>query len=68
MFASIAGAIEIMKKFIKEYCVGCGLCTAVGKAKCYEDEQGFLHPESGDEEWLQVVCPSGGQAAGRHGF
>ena len=55
MFASIAGAIEIMKKHIKEYCVGCGLCTAVGKAKCYEDGQGFLHPESGDEEWLREV-------------
>lgn len=50
-----------MKKYIKDYCVGCGLCEALGKAKCCEDERGFLHPESGDEEWLSSVCPSGGR-------
>lgn len=50
-----------MKKYLEEYCVGCGLCSAVGKAKCYEDNQGFYHPQSGDEEWLRCVCPSGGK-------
>lgn len=50
-----------MKKYLEEYCVGCGLCNALGKASCYEDEKGFFHPQNGDEEWLKNVCPSGGR-------
>ena len=49
-----------MKKCIDEYCVGCGLCETYNKAKCKEDEKGFLHPYEGDEEWLEKVCPAGG--------
>jgi coenzyme F420 hydrogenase subunit beta len=59
-FISIASAIGIMKKYLEEYCVGCGLCTAFGKASCSEDEKGFFYPQNGDEEWLEKVCPSGG--------
>lgn len=50
-----------MKEYLKEYCVGCGLCEALDKAKCETDEKGFLHPISGDESWLERVCPSGGR-------
>ena len=49
-----------MKEYLKEYCVGCGLCEALAKAKCKVDDNGFLHPVSGDEKWLDQVCPSGG--------
>ena len=49
-----------MKEYLKEYCVGCGLCEALAKAKCEVDGNGFLHPVSGDEKWLAQVCPSGG--------
>lgn len=49
-----------MNEYLKEYCVGCGLCEALKKAVCETDENGFLHPVSGDEEWLKKVCPSGG--------
>lgn len=50
-----------MKKYLEEYCVGCGLCTALGKAECYYDEKGFMHPRNGDSAWLSQVCPSGGR-------
>lgn len=52
---------NIMKDYLKEYCVGCGLCEALNKAECKTDENGFLHPISGDESWLERVCPSGGK-------
>lgn len=51
-----------MKKYLYDYCVGCGLCHAMSKAELKPDEKGFLHPESGDEEWLTQICP----AAGKH--
>ena len=47
------------KKFI-DYCVGCGLCEAKGKADCAEDARGYLYPLFGDEAWMRRVCPSGG--------
>ena len=50
-----------MKKYLEEYCTGCGLCTAFGKAECYTDKNGFWHPKIGDETWLSIVCPSGGK-------
>lgn len=49
-----------MKKYLKDYCVGCGLCEYARKAQCKEDENGFFHPETGDETWLGRVCPAGG--------
>lgn len=49
-----------MNKCLKEYCVGCGLCVAIGKAKCEVDTKGYFYPVSGDEEWLKKVCPSYG--------
>lgn len=51
-----------MKKYLYDYCVGCGLCHAMSKAELESDEKGFLHPKSGDEEWLMQTCP----AAGKH--
>jgi len=50
-----------MKKYLHEYCVGCGLCEAVEKAEILEDENGYFHPETGDETWLENVCPAGGR-------
>lgn len=50
-----------MKKYLKEYCVGCGLCTAAKKAHVTEDKNGFYHPEHGDEKWLAKICPAGGK-------
>lgn len=50
-----------MKKYLYEYCVGCGLCQAMSKAKLETDELGFVHPNTGDEEWLDQVCPAGGR-------
>lgn len=50
-----------MKRYLEEYCTGCGLCAAFGQAECYSDEKGFTHPKTGDEIWLSKVCPSGGK-------
>ena len=49
-----------MRKYLNEYCVGCGLCEACGTATCETDEKGFMHPFKGDEDWLKKVCPSSG--------
>ena len=49
-----------MKKYLKEYCVGCGLCEAAKNAHITEDESGFYHPKDGDENWLAKVCPASG--------
>ena len=46
-----------MKKNIYNYCVGCGLCKSEGKASLKADSKGFLHPESGDSDWLKKICP-----------
>lgn len=68
--ASIIGTMDAMKKYLKEYCVGCGLCEALGKAKLYEDSKGFSHPEycECDEIWLDNVCPAGGKQQGKMDF
>ena len=50
-----------MKKYLQEYCVGCGLCESMQKAKLMTDAKGFKHPVSGDVKWLDKVCPAGGQ-------
>lgn len=50
-----------MQKYLEKYCTGCGLCIAFGKAECYSDFKGFIHPKTGDETWLSTVCPSGGK-------
>lgn len=50
-----------MKKYLSEYCVGCGLCESCAKASCNVDEKGFMHPQEGDENWLKAVCPSAGR-------
>lgn len=47
------------KKFLKEYCSGCGLCQSMAGMKLTK-ENGFLYPaEIPDEqvEWLSKVCP-----------
>lgn len=49
-----------MDKYIKEYCVGCGLCESLNKATLETDDKGFLHPVDGDADWLKKVCPAGG--------
>lgn len=51
---------ECMKKYLSEYCVGCGLCESLGKCKAKIDEKGYMHPEKGDSKWLKSVCPAGG--------
>ena len=50
-----------MKKYLKEYCVGCGLCVATKKAHIVEDKNGFYHPKAGDEKWMAEICPAGGK-------
>lgn len=42
-----------------KYCVGCGLCEALGKAKLKERDNGFYYPIDGDEKWLKEICPIG---------
>lgn len=61
-FTSVADAIEVMKKYIKEYCVGCGLCQAVEKATLKKDSKGFSYPQADncDDLWFDNVCPDGG--------
>ena len=49
-----------MKRSIQRYCTGCGLCAARGKALLETDNRGYLHPVTGDEGWLQEVCPVAG--------
>ena len=46
-----------MKSNISKFCVGCGLCQSVGKAKLETDSKGFSHPKSGDSDWLRNICP-----------
>ena len=57
-----------MDKKLESYCVGCGLCEAIGKAQCKEDKKGFRYPVSGDESWLNQVCPAGGSQQSRMDF
>lgn len=49
-----------MKKNLQEFCVGCGLCESLGKAKCSVNDKGYMTPISGDEKWLMKTCPAGG--------
>lgn len=62
--------MEEMKKYIKEYCVGCGLCESVGKARLYENAEGFSYPEKSDYDrvWFDQVCPAGGAQQKRMDF
>ena len=48
-----------MKQSTVKYCVGCGLCKACVKADTKINEKGFTYPVSGDQEWLDRVCPIG---------
>lgn len=49
-----------MDKKIQEYCIGCGLCQSLGKAKLNCNQKGYLYPVDGDVKWLRSVCPAGG--------
>ena len=50
-----------MKMYLRDYCVGCGLCVAKGKAEVQVDRKGYIYPALGDEAWLENVCPAGGK-------
>ena len=41
------------------FCVGCGLCQACSKAELQINDKGFSYPVSGEQEWLDKVCPIG---------
>lgn len=49
-----------MKKYLKDYCVGCGLCKAVDNTELAMDKKGYLHPVNGNDEFLEKVCPASG--------
>ncbi len=42
-----------------KYCVGCKLCQICSKAELAVDEKGFSYPVSGDQNWLESICPIG---------
>lgn len=48
-----------MKESTVQYCVGCGLCQACSKAELNINGRGFSYPVSGEQEWLDAVCPNG---------
>ena len=48
-----------MKSCFKRYCVGCGLCQACAKAELNIDNKGYYYPATGDEKWMEAVCPIG---------
>ena len=48
-----------MNECLKSYCVGCGLCQAYTKAELNIDKKGFSYPVTGDEKWMEAVCPIG---------
>lgn len=50
-----------MKKYLKEYCVGCGLCEVFNEAECIVNKKGYKTPMSGDESFLESVCPCAGK-------
>lgn len=50
-----------MKKYLQEYCTGCGLCESYGMARLEVDKKGFCHPVSGDDNFLKAVCPAAGK-------
>jgi coenzyme F420 hydrogenase subunit beta len=53
------------KKYLHEYCVGCGLCAAVSNTILEKDTKGFFHPSENMPDWLLDVCPAGGSQIDR---
>lgn len=49
-----------MKKYLEDYCVGCGLCKAVDNTELVIDKKGYLHPQNGNNDFLEKVCPASG--------
>lgn len=45
------------KKAIEKYCVGCGICKAMGKSDIFINDHGFVSPRDPDYSWLSRVCP-----------
>ena len=57
-----------MKKYLQEYCVGCGLCQSEGKAILETDKKGYYKPLSGDVKWMEKVCPAAGSQCSEMDF
>ncbi len=57
-----------MKKTTTDYCVGCKLCEVYKKAELITDEKGFSSPKSGDQEWLDHICPIGNIPSDNYDF
>ena len=45
---------------IKEYCVGCGLCSSIEGQQLKEDTRGFLYPENTRSSFFKKICPASG--------
>lgn len=45
---------------IKEYCVGCGLCSSVEGQLLKKDTRGFYYPEDTKSPLLKKICPASG--------
>ena len=48
-----------MKDSTVQYCVGCSICESCSKAELKTNSKGFAYPVSGDQQWLDMVCPIG---------
>lgn len=56
-----------MKKYdtYQEFCTGCGLCRSVKGIPLYEDDKGFVYPDSKiseEKEFCSKVCLAGGNS------
>lgn len=49
-----------MKAYIKNYCVGCGVCKSLNQAELKKDKKGYLYPADGNQDWLEKICPAAG--------
>lgn len=45
---------------IKEYCVGCGLCSSVEGHLLKKDTRGFYYPEDTKSPFFKKICPASG--------
>ena len=52
--------MDNIQNHLYRYCVGCGLCRTLGKAEIMSDNDGFYHPITGDQKWLETICPAAG--------
>lgn len=50
-----------MKKYIQEYCVGCGLCKSIDNTELRLDKKGYFYPTNGNDELLEKICPASGE-------